>query len=235
MVNLSRVWRYAAFALAVFIGALEPTGGSSQTSVPTQSGPGGAAPGPMPAEKPPAGPAKARVQVPLDQALLLVRSTLLTLNDANHSGNYTVLRDLASQEFQAKNTSADLALVFAEMRKSNLSLFSVMLLSPQLSAAPDIDAEGRLRISGYVLTSPQQVKFDLLYESSSRKWKLLNINISTTPVQAASPPSLEQKEPRKQVQKAKLPSKPPAPRGAPPKSEAATTQSSQGQGASSKE
>jgi hypothetical protein len=96
----------------------------------------------MPAEKPPAGPAKARVQVPLDQALLLVRSTLLTLNDANHSGNYTVLRDLASQEFQAKNTSADLALVFAEMRKSNLSLFSVTLLSPQLSAAPDIDAEG---------------------------------------------------------------------------------------------
>ena len=31
----------------------------------------------------------------IEQAIYLIRSTLLTLNDANRSGNYTVLRDLA--------------------------------------------------------------------------------------------------------------------------------------------
>jgi flagellar motor protein MotB len=38
--------------------------------------------------------------VSTEQALYLVRSTLLTLNDANQSGNYTVLRDLAAPDFR---------------------------------------------------------------------------------------------------------------------------------------
>jgi hypothetical protein len=33
----------------------------------------------------------------------------LTLNDANRSGNYTVLRDLAAPDFQGRNTAADLS------------------------------------------------------------------------------------------------------------------------------
>jgi len=36
--------------------------------------------------------------VSTEQALYLIRSTLLTLNDANRSGNYTVLRDLAAPD-----------------------------------------------------------------------------------------------------------------------------------------
>jgi len=54
-----------------------------------------------------------------EQAVYLVRSALLTLNDANRSGNYTVLRDLASPDFQAKNTAADLTQSFADLRRRN--------------------------------------------------------------------------------------------------------------------
>lgn len=129
----------------------------------------------------------------MDQALLLVRAALLTLNDANRSGNYTVLRDLASPTFQARNTAADLGIVFAEMRKSNLSLYSVLLLSPQLSSAPELDEDGRLRVSGYVPTRPQQVKFDLIFEQSAGQWKLLNIGIST---QQDQPKTSEQQQPQ---------------------------------------
>lgn len=227
---------HAVFALTLCLAALGPTAVLPQTS-PAQNPPGGAAPipGTRPAETN-AAPARAKVQVPLDQALLLVRSTLLTLNDANHSGNYTVLRDLASQEFQARNTSADLALVFADMRRSNLSLFSVMLLSPQLSSAPEIDAEGRLRVAGYVPTSPQQVKFEVAYEASSRQWKLLSLNISTAPLQTAAPSQEAPKsEPRKQAQAPKTPPKAPAAKGPPTKLEAAQSPAPQPQGASSQE
>ena len=55
--------------------------------------------------------------VSLDQALYLIRSTLLTLNDANRTGNYTVLRDLASPDFQAKNSAADLSEIFTDLRR----------------------------------------------------------------------------------------------------------------------
>jgi len=58
-----------------------------------------------------------------------VRSTLLTLNDANHSGNYTVLHDLAAPDFQAKNSAADLAQSFADLRRRNFDLFAAALLT----------------------------------------------------------------------------------------------------------
>ncbi len=227
---------YAAFILALCVMVLRPTSASSQTSIPSQNSSGGAAPGATPTERAPAAPARTKVHVPVDQALLLVRSTLLTLNDANQSGNYTVLRDLASREFQIRNTSADLALVFADMRRSNLSLFSVMLLSPQLSGTPDIDADGHLRISGYVPTSPQQVKFDLVFEASSRQWKLLSLNIATAPVQASSAAREQQRsEPKKQMQSAKvLPKAPPA-KGSPVRLEAAQSPAPQPEEASNRE
>jgi hypothetical protein len=57
--------------------------------------------------------------VSTEQALYLVRSTLLTLNDANLSGNYSVLRDLAAPDFQARNTAADLAQTFSDLRRRN--------------------------------------------------------------------------------------------------------------------
>jgi hypothetical protein len=68
-------------------------------------------------------PAPAAVPEPalpaIEQVLYLIRSTLLALNDANRSGNYSVLRDLAAPDFQAHNTSADLAQIFADLRRRN--------------------------------------------------------------------------------------------------------------------
>ncbi len=49
-----------------------------------------------------------KLPVSLEQALYLIRSTLLTLNDADRTGNYTVFRELAAPDFQATNSPADL-------------------------------------------------------------------------------------------------------------------------------
>lgn len=73
--------------------------------------------------------------VAIEQVLYLIRSTLLTLNDANRSGNYSVLRDLAAPDFQAKNTAADLSLSFSDLRRRNFDLFAAALIAPQLTAA----------------------------------------------------------------------------------------------------
>jgi hypothetical protein len=80
-----------------------------------------------PAKAAPTAPAKQQQQsqqqqqaslpVSTEQALFLIRSTLLTLNDANRSGNYTVLRDLAAPDFQARNTAADLSQSFSDLRR----------------------------------------------------------------------------------------------------------------------
>jgi hypothetical protein len=117
--------------------------------------------------------------VSTEQALYLIRSTLLTLNDANRSGNYTALRDLAAPDFQARNTAADLSQSFSDLRRRNFDLYGAALLSPQLTALPALDQRGFLHLAGYFPTRPQQINFDLLFANVGNQWRLFGISIAT--------------------------------------------------------
>jgi hypothetical protein len=122
----------------------------------------------------------------VDGVLYLIRSTLLTLNDANRSGNYTVLRDLAAPDFQARNTAADLAAVFTDLRRRNFDLFAVAVTAPQLTASPALDANRLLRLTGLFPTRPLQINFDLVFAVVNGRWCLDGISVATpeTPPQA---------------------------------------------------
>src|SRR5260370_1876362 len=107
---------------------------------------------------PQSGPGSPQPAAPVSsgQALYLVRSTLLTLNDANRTGNYTVLRELAAPDFQARNTASDLAQIFADLRRRNFDLFRVALIAPQFTTTPALvdAAGGKLRLTGFFATQP---------------------------------------------------------------------------------
>lgn len=138
-------------------------------------------------------PAQPASAISIEQALYLIRSTLLTLNDANRSGNYTVLRDLASPDFQTKNTAADLAQIFSDLRKRNFDLHAVAIAAPQLSVAPHIDNNKMLRLTGHFPTKPLQINFDLLFQNVASQWRLFGISVATPPAQqpaaSAAPPA----------------------------------------------
>ena len=139
---------------------------------------------------PAATPAPAQQQslpVSIEQALYLIRSTLLTLNDANHSGNYTVLRDLAAPDFQAHNTAADLGQSFSDLRRRNFDLHGAALLAPQLTAVPALDQKGMLRLTGYIPTRPLQINFDLLFQVVGNQWRLYGISVATPEATPAQP------------------------------------------------
>jgi len=141
-------------------------------------------------------PAKPAAPQPIStwQATYLVRSTLMMLNDANRSGNYTVLRDLAAPEFQRNNSAADLAQSFLDLRRRKFDLFAVSFSSPQFSPDPSVDSSGRVRLTGFFPTQPLQIRFDLTFESVDGQWKLFAISVATpeAPKQQSSlspPPS----------------------------------------------
>jgi hypothetical protein len=134
------------------------------------------APASMPAKTAPA--AKQNLPVSLDQSLYLIRSALLTLNDANRSGNYTVLRDLAAPDFQAKNSAADLAAIFASLRARKLDLFASALIAPKLSSPPRLDAKKMLHLAGRFPTRPLQIDFSLLFQDVGGQWRLYDIAIA---------------------------------------------------------
>lgn len=115
------------------------------------------------------------------QALYLIRSTLLTLNDANRSGNYTVLRDLAAPDFQTRNSPADLAGIFANLRHRHFDLFAVALMAPKLSTPPYLDPSKMLRLSGFFPTRPLQINFDLTFQNVGGHWRLFGISVATPP------------------------------------------------------
>jgi hypothetical protein len=109
--------------------------------------------------------------------LILVRSSLLALDQANKTGNYTVLRDIGAPGFQS-NSAARLGEIFAKLRNDNLDLSGVTVIDPQLNLLPQIEANGLMRMAGFFPSVPTQVNFDLSFAPVSGQWRLFGISVS---------------------------------------------------------
>jgi hypothetical protein len=136
--------------------------------------------------------------------LILVRSTLIALDQANKTGNYTVLRDLGSPAFQA-NTAARLGEIFAGLRHEHLDLSGVAVLDPELTLLPQIDAEGMMRMTGFFPSAPAQINFDLVYAPVNGQWRLfaITVGLGQTAPAAPAPPARAEKpaQPEKKTHK----------------------------------
>jgi len=168
---------------AILVALIAGTAGA-QEQRPAASPPAQASPSPQPQPSQPQG-SQPQMPIGLEQALYLIRSTLLTLNDANRTGNYTVLRDLAAPTFQAKNTAADLGAGFIDLRRRGIDLYPVALAAPQLSTAPYLDPNRMLRLTGLFPTRPLQINFDLTFQNVDNQWRLYGLSVATP--QAAEP------------------------------------------------
>jgi hypothetical protein len=111
---------------------------------------------------------------------LLIRTTIIAINQANMTGNYTVFRDLTSPAFQSQNSPARLAEIFSTLRKRNLDLSPVIFFPAKFHHPPAIE-NGMLHATGYFPTRPERVNFDLAYQNVDGRWLLLGASVSTSP------------------------------------------------------
>jgi hypothetical protein len=128
-------------------------------------------------------PAPAQIQMPPPEAMIImIRSSLVALSQANTTNNYAVLNALGSDSFRQANPPARLAQIFAPFRTNNIDLAPVVFVTPQLSQQPKIE-NGRLHLVGYFPTQPMQVLYDVQYEPSNGIWKLygLSVNLNAAP------------------------------------------------------
>ena len=134
-------------------------------------------------------PAAAPKQAQIDRngVIILVRSALLALDQANKTGNYTVLRDLGAPAFQV-NTAARLAEIFAAQRRDNVDLSGVAVIDPQLSLLPQIEANGMMRMAGFFPSVPTQVNFELTYAPVNGQWRLFGISVNLGSSAPVPPP-----------------------------------------------
>jgi hypothetical protein len=140
------------------------------------------------AEAPAAAPqaAPSRPQIPDKTRLgILVQSYMVALSQANFTGNFSVLHDMGAPDFQQRNSPAQLAEIFATLRKGNIDLTPIIVYSPTLSREPEYDANGLLHLNGYYKTEPQRVQFDLVLQPVSGVWRLYGISVGTVPAPTA--------------------------------------------------
>lgn len=130
------------------------------------------APQPAPA---PGAQAAAKPVIGYAQALILIRSSLVALQQADETGDYSVLYGLGSAGFRQINPPEKLSQTFAGMRRYNIG--AVLVLEPQFSQAPQLDANGMLAMAGVFSVEGFHINFRLIYAPEDGHWRLFGISV----------------------------------------------------------
>jgi len=129
-----------------------------------------------------------------EKIVVLLRATLLTLNDALRTGNFTVLRDVGAPGFREANSAARLSSIFANLTQQGVDLSAVAIIAPQLTEAPAIlPATGMLRLKGHFPGQPVRIDFEVLYQPQQGRWQLFGLSVQPTRVPANTAAATAQK------------------------------------------
>jgi hypothetical protein len=113
-----------------------------------------------------------------DEQEILVKATLMTFNDANLTGNYSVLFDKAARPFQAQLTVPKLVDAFKVYRDKKINMESIVVADMDAGNKATIDADGVLNIKGKFKDDEKRIRFDLKFVNEQGTWKLLGINVA---------------------------------------------------------
>lgn len=137
----------------------------------------------------PATPAKQEMQIENVTLIVLIKSTIMALQHANQTGNYSVLRDMGSPVFRERFDQAALTAAFASLRSRQVNLAPVLFLAPNLTKQPEMTSGNELHIVGNFPTQPQQIQFELLFLNLDGAWRLNGISVDAVSIQAMATPS----------------------------------------------
>lgn len=122
--------------------------------------------------------ALAQNKVPSEFTLeVLVKTSLLSFNDANVTGNYAVLHAKLSKPFRQEFPPERLKEAFKEFGEKDIDIEVVAALKPTYDPPPSIDSEGKLVVKGYFPGEKTRINFDLAFIPSDGEWKLIRIKV----------------------------------------------------------
>jgi hypothetical protein len=125
--------------------------------------------------------ASARIAVPPAEVMLvLLRTSLLALDHANKTNDYSVLRALGAPELQ-KLSSEQLSRTFSGLRAANIDLSPVAVTTPQVLEPPQITPQGLLKLLGYFPTRPLQIQFEILFQPVDGHWRVFGLTVRAAP------------------------------------------------------
>jgi hypothetical protein len=151
------------------------------------------------------------VEIDRNSVYILIRSTILALQQANQTGNYSVLYALSAPDFQKDNSPERLSKLFGSLREKHFDLSGVLVLEPQLTVLPELYSNGVLRMAGFFPSVPMQVYFELQFAPVQGQWRIvaLAVNVGSATLAAPTPnPALASSQPTPATPSATVPPSP---------------------------
>ncbi len=111
----------------------------------------------------------------------MVKVALLTLNDANLTGNYDVLHAKMARPFRERFSAATLKQAFASFAGHHIDAIAGMPIVS--TGAPRIGENGALLLRGHFDTAPSRLSYALDYAMSEGEWKLVTIDVKVRSLQ----------------------------------------------------
>jgi hypothetical protein len=135
--------------------------------------------------------AKQELKMETVQLAALIKSTIMALQHANQTGNYSVLRDLGTPVFRERFDLAQLTAIFSNLRSRSVNLSPVLFLAPNLTKQPELTEGNQLRIVGDFPTQPLKIQYEMLFLQIDGVWRIDGLAIDAVPQQstAAAPAS----------------------------------------------
>jgi hypothetical protein len=112
---------------------------------------------------------------------ILIKTTLLTFNDANVTQNYNVLHAKLSKQFRDQFPPERLKEVFKPFAEQKIDIDLIAAKAPIPAKEAAIDDRGVLSLSGHFDTKPSHVFYDLGYVMSDGEWRPIKINVNVKP------------------------------------------------------
>jgi len=108
---------------------------------------------------------------------VLVKSILVTLNDAVAADNFAVFHAKISKPFREQFPPEKLRAIFKDLIEKH-AVFDAVVASPIVAdEEAKIDEQGVLRLKGHFDTAPKKVKYQLGFIPSDGQWKLSGVTI----------------------------------------------------------
>jgi hypothetical protein len=126
-------------------------------------------------------PAQAQKPPEPVQQEILVKTTLLTFNDANVTQNYSVLHSKLSKQFRDQFPPERLKEVFKPFVEQKIDLDFIAAKAPIPDKPAEVDDRGVLSLNGHFDSTPSHVFYDLGYVMSEGEWKPIKINVNVKP------------------------------------------------------
>lgn len=108
---------------------------------------------------------------------VLVKSILVTLNDAVAADNFTIFHAKISKPFREQFPPEKLRAVFKDLVEKHAVFDAVVAQKMIPDEDARIDEKGVLSLKGRFQTAPKQVKYQLGFIESEGAWKLSGVAI----------------------------------------------------------